>query len=273
MRAMADGKTGASSVEASASAGNASANSNDELVDSQEMSFMDHVLELRQRILRSLVAVLCLFLPIYYFANELYLFVAAPLMAHLPGGASMIATEPASPFGTPFKLAIYAAIFISVPVILHQAWSFVAPGLYKREKRFALPLLLSSILLFYCGMAFAYFAVFPLVFQFMASVTPLGVTMMPDISKYLSFVLTLFFAFGFAFEIPIATLLLVWSGISSAQGIAQKRPYVIIGCFVFGMLLTPPDVISQLMLALPTWLLFELGLLFARLVEKRSEAA
>lgn len=252
---------------------NVEAEEHDALVDSAEMPFMAHLLELRQRILKGLFAVVALFLPIYFFANDLYVLVAAPLMAHLPGDGTMIATEVASPFLTPFKLAIYAAIFVGMPVILHQAWSFVAPGLYKHEKRFAMPLLLSSIGLFYLGMAFAYFAVFPLVFQFMASVTPIGVTMMTDINRYLDFVLTMFFAFGFAFEIPIATLLLVWSGISTAQGIANKRPYVIVGCFAAGMLLTPPDVISQLLLALPTWVLFEIGILFARVAEKRNEVA
>ena len=244
----------------------------DALVDSAEMPFMAHVVELRQRILRGLGAVLALFLPIYFFANNLYEVVAAPLMAHLPDGSNMIATEVASPFLTPFKLAVYAAIFVGMPVLLHQAWSFVSPGLYKNEKRFARPLLVSSVALFYLGMAFAYFLVFPLVFAFMASVTPIGVTMMTDINRYLDFVLTMFFAFGFAFEIPIATLLLVWSGVSTAKSIANKRPYVIVGCFVAGMLLTPPDVISQLLLALPTWVLFEVGILFARVAEKRSEA-
>ena len=194
----------------------------DALVDSAEMPFMAHVVELRQRILRGLLAVFVLFLPIYFFANDLYELVAAPLMAHLPDGGNMIATEVATPFLTPFKLAVYAAIFVGMPVLLHQAWSFVAPGLYKHEKRFALPLLFSSISLFYLGMAFAYFLVFPLVFAFMASVTPVGVTMMTDINRYLDFVLTMFFAFGFAFEIPIATLLLVWSGVSTASSIARK---------------------------------------------------
>ncbi|MDE0064014.1 MAG: twin-arginine translocase subunit TatC [Gammaproteobacteria bacterium] len=235
------------------------------------MPFMAHVVELRQRILRGLFAVLALFLPIYFFANELYELVAAPLMAHLPNGGNMIATEVATPFLTPFKLAVYAAVFVGMPVLLHQAWSFVSPGLYKHEKRFARPLLVSSVALFYSGMAFAYFLVFPLVFAFMASVTPTGVTMMTDINRYLDFVITMFFAFGFAFEIPIATLLLVWSGVSTADSIARKRPYVIVGCFIGGMLLTPPDVISQLLLALPTWLLFEVGILFARVAEKRTE--
>jgi sec-independent protein translocase protein TatC len=245
--------------------------SHDQLVDETEQPFLDHVIELRSRILHGLVAVLILFVPIYFYANDLYAFVAAPLMAHLPGDATMIATEVASPFLTPFKLAIFTAIFAGIPYLLHQLWAFVSPGLYLHEKKFAMPLLISSVLLFYAGMAFAYFAVFPLIFQFLAGVTPVGVTMMTDINRYLDFVLKMFFAFGFAFEIPIATLLLAWSGIASAKAMASKRPYVIVGCFVVGMLLTPPDVISQLLLAIPAWLLFEVGILFARLVEKRRE--
>ena len=243
----------------------------DQLVDASEQPFLDHVIELRSRILHGLVAVLVLFFPIYFYANELYAFVAAPLMAHLPGDATMIATEVTSPFLTPFKLAVFAAIFVGIPYLLHQIWSFVSPGLYLHEKKFAVPLLISSILLFYTGVAFAYFAVFPLVFQFLAGVTPIGVTMMTDINRYLDFVLKMFFAFGFAFEIPIATLLLAWSGIASAKSMAAKRPYIIVGCFVVGMLLTPPDVISQLLLAIPAWLLFEVGIIFARLIEKRRE--
>jgi len=243
----------------------------DELVDSNEQPFLDHIIELRARILRGLLAVIFLFFPIYFFANDLYSFVAAPLMAHLPGGGNMIATEVASPFLTPFKLAIFTAVFLGMPYLLHQLWAFVSPGLYLHEKRFAFPLLASSVVLFYLGVAFAYFLVFPLVFQFFASVTPMGVTMMTDINRYLDFVLKMFFAFGFAFEIPIATLLLAWTGIASAKSMAAKRPYVIVGCFVVGMLLTPPDVISQLLLAIPCWILFEIGIVFARMVEKREE--
>ncbi len=243
----------------------------DALVDSSEQPFLDHVIELRKRILHGLLAVILLFFPIYFFANDLYGFVAAPLMAHLPNDGNMIATEVASPFLTPFKLAIFAAIFLGMPYLLHQIWGFVAPGLYKHEKRFAMPLLFSSIVLFYAGVAFSYYLVFPLVFQFLAGVTPEGVTMMTDINRYLDFVLKMFFAFGFAFEIPVATLLLAWTGIASAKTMANKRPYVIVGCFVFAMLLTPPDVISQLMLAIPTWILFEIGIVFARLAERRNE--
>jgi sec-independent protein translocase protein TatC len=244
--------------------------SHDQLVDSNEQPFLDHVIELRARILRGMVMVLLLFFPIYFYANELYALVAAPLMAHLPNNGNMIATDVASPFLTPFKLSVFAAIFLGMPVLLHQLWSFVSPGLYRHEKRFAMPLLFSSIFLFYLGIAFAYFLVFPLIFQFMVGVTPEGVTMMTDINRYLDFVLKMFFAFGFAFEIPIATLLLAWSGLATADGMAAKRPYVIVGCFIVGMLLTPPDVISQLLLAIPTWLLFEVGIVFARLVERRS---
>ena len=241
----------------------------DEKVDANEQPFLSHLIELRQRILRSLLFLVVVFVPVFYFVRDIFDFVSEPLRAQLPG--EMIATQVASPFLTPFKLAVYAAVFVGMPVLLHQAWSFVSPGLYKHEKRFARPLLVSSVALFYSGMAFAYFLVFPLVFAFMASVTPTGVTMMTDINRYLDFVITMFFAFGFAFEIPIATLLLVWSGVSTADSIARKRPYVIVGCFIGGMLLTPPDVISQLLLALPTWLLFEVGILFARVAEKRTE--
>ena len=257
-------------ASAEESSDSAATPSHDELVDSSEQPFLDHIIELRSRILRGMLIVLVLFFPIYFYANELYGLVAAPLMAHLPNDGNMIATDVASPFLTPFKLSIFAAIFLGMPVLLHQIWGFISPGLYLHEKRFATPLLLSSIALFYLGIAFAYFLVFPLIFKFMAGVTPEGVTMMTDINRYLDFVLKMFFAFGFAFEIPIATLLLAWSGLATADGMAAKRPYVIVGCFIAGMLLTPPDVISQLLLALPTWLLFEIGIVFARFAEPRN---
>lgn len=242
----------------------------DREVDSSEQPFLEHVIELRRRILHSLLVIMLLFFPIYFFANEVYQFVAAPLLAHLPENSSMIATEVASPFLTPFKLAIVAALFAAMPFVLHQAWAFISPGLYLHEKRFALPVLVSSIALFYGGMAFAYYLVFPLVFEFFAAVTPAGVTMMTDINRYLDFVLKMFFAFGIAFEIPIVTVMMVWTGISTAESLARKRPYVIVGCFVVGMLLTPPDVISQLLLAIPTWMLYELGVFLARFVTKRT---
>ena len=242
----------------------------DAQVDGNEMPFLDHLVELRQRLLRSVLAVGVLFLPVYYFANDIYEFVAAPLMAHLPAG-NMIATEVASPFLTPFKLAAFTSFFAAIPYLLHQAWGFVSPGLYLREKKFALPLLVSSILLFYLGMSFAYFAVFPLVFQFFVGVTPEGVTMMTDINRYLDFVLKMFFAFGVAFEVPVATFLLVLSGLTTPEAMARKRPFVIVGCFIVGMLLTPPDVISQLLLALPTWVLFEAGIVLSRFAQREAE--
>ncbi|MCB1646119.1 MAG: twin-arginine translocase subunit TatC [Pseudomonadales bacterium] len=232
---------------------------------------IEHLIELRSRILRSLVAVLILFLPLFYFANDLYGYISEPLRAYLPEGASMIATEVASPFLTPFKLTLVLAIFLAIPYILHQAWSFIAPGLYSNEKKIALPLLVSSVVLFYGGIAFAFYVVFPLVFGFFTSVAPSGVTVMTDINSYLDFVLKLFFAFGLAFEIPIATLLLVWTGATTVDNLKNKRPYVIVGCFVVGMLLTPPDVISQLLLAIPMWLLYEIGLLFAAMIRNRQQ--
>ena len=234
----------------------------------QEMPLVAHLTELRTRLLRCVVAVLVIFAALFSFAQEIYALVAAPLRAYLPEGATMIATGVASPFLTPFKLTLIVALFLSIPVILHQIWGFIAPGLYTREKRIATPLLASSILLFYAGMAFAYFLVFPIIFGFFASVTPEGVAMMTDIGQYLDFVLTLFFAFGVAFEIPVATFLLIWVGIVDVQTLRNSRPYVIVGCFVVGMFLTPPDVFSQTLLAVPMWLLFEAGLFFGSMIKK-----
>ena len=238
----------------------------DDEVDANEQPFLSHLIELRQRILRSLLFLVIAFIPVFYFVNDIFDWVSGPLRAQLPG--TMIATQVASPFLTPFKLAVYTTIFMTIPFLLHQAWGFVSPGLYLREKRFAIPLLVSSTALFYLGMAFAYYAVFPLVFQFFASSTPSGVEMMTDINHYLDFVLKLFFAFGIAFEIPVATVLLALTGLTSSRSMARKRPYIIVGCFVIGMLITPPDVISQILLAIPAWLLFEIGILLARMVEK-----
>jgi len=236
----------------------------------QEMPLVAHLTELRTRLLRCVVTVLLLFAGLFYFAQDIYALVAAPLRAFLPAGATMIATGVASPFLTPFKLTLVVALFLSIPVILQQIWGFIAPGLYAKEKRIAVPLLISSILLFYAGMAFAYFVVFPLIFSFFASVTPEGVAMMTDIGQYLDFVLTLFFAFGVAFEIPVATFLLIWVGIVDVQTLRKSRPYVIVGCFVIGMFLTPPDVFSQTLLALPMWLLFESGLFFGAMIKKHE---
>jgi sec-independent protein translocase protein TatC len=238
-----------------------------------EQPFFSHLLELRDRLLRVVLAVLVLFLCLAPFANDLYTAVARPMVDALPEGATMIATQIASPFLTPFKLSLVAAIFLAMPYILFQAWGFVAPGLYQHERRLALPLLGSSIVLFYLGMAFAYFVVFPLVFAFLTGVTPEGVQNAPDISYYLDFLLTLFFAFGIAFEVPIATILMVWAGLTTPEQLSGKRPYVIVGAFVIGMFLTPPDIISQTLLALPMWILFELGVFFSRMfVRARPES-
>lgn len=233
-----------------------------------EQPFISHLMELRDRLLRMIMAIAVAFLVLFPFANDLYTFVAEPIRAQLPEGSTMIATQVASPFLTPFKLALVAAVFLSMPYLLFQVWGFVAPGLYQHEKRFALPLLASSIALFYLGMAFAYLVVFPLVFAFFAATTPDGVAQMPDISFYLDFVLKIFFAFGVAFQIPIATILLVAMGMTTAESLIEKRPYVIVGCFVVGMLLTPPDVISQTLLAVPMWMLYEAGIFFSRFFRK-----
>lgn len=237
----------------------------------QPMPLVAHLTELRDRLLRALLAVLVVFICLFPFANEIYAFVSQPLRALLPEGASMIATEVASPFLTPFKLTLVAAIFVAIPWVLYQVWSFIAPGMYRHEKRLAIPLLASSVLLFYAGAAFAYFVVFPLIFAFFTSVGPEDVAIMTDINRYLDFVLKLFFAFGLAFEIPIVAVLLIWAGITTPEDLAKKRPFIIVGCFIFGMLLTPPDVISQSLLAIPMWLLFEIGVFFGRFVQKRSE--
>ncbi len=233
---------------------------------------MSHLLELRDRLLRMVAAIFVLFLCLFPFANDLYLYVATPLMSRMPEGTNMIATGVATPFLTPFKLSLMASVFLSMPFILYQFWAFVAPGLYKHEQRLVMPLLISSSILFYLGMLFAYYVVFPLVFAFFIGTTPDGVAVMTDISQYLDFILTLFFAFGLAFEVPIATILLVWTGMTTPQDLGKKRPFVIVGAFVIGMLLTPPDVISQTLLALPMWVLFELGILFSRFfAPKRDE--
>jgi sec-independent protein translocase protein TatC len=233
-----------------------------------------HLIELRDRLIRILVVILIFFLGFIAFANDLYAYLAEPLQSLLPEGASMIATQVASPFLAPFKLALYLSVYCGAPMILYQLWGFIAPGLYSNEKKIAGPLLISSIFLFYAGMAFAYFAVFPLVFGFFTTVGPTGVTVMTDIDAYLSFVLKLFLAFGLAFEIPVATMLLIKAGIASPESLKEKRPYVFIGCFVVGMLVTPPDMISQTLLAVPMWLLFEAGLIGARFLgSKKTEDA
>ncbi|MYM63609.1 twin-arginine translocase subunit TatC [Pseudomaricurvus sp. HS19] len=240
----------------------------DDNIQDQEMPLVQHLTELRDRMLRILLFVLLVFCGLFYFANDIYTYVSEPLQRYLPENSTMIATEVASPFLTPFKLTFILAFFVSMPFVLFQFWRFIAPALYQRERRLALPLLFSSILLFYAGIAFAYYVVFPIIFGFFTSVGPSNVTVMTDINSYLNFVLKLFFAFGLAFEIPIAAILLILAGVVSPDALARKRPYVVVGCFVLGMLLTPPDVISQTLLALPMWLLFETGLLFGRLLAR-----
>lgn len=232
----------------------------------KEQPFVSHLIELRDRLLRAMIAVGVIFLCLFPFNNDIYVMVATPLMAHLPEGSTMIATEVASPFLTPFKLTLMAAVFLGMPFILYQLWMFIAPGLYKHEKRLMMPLVGSSVLLFYVGVVFAYYVVFPLVFAFMAGTTPDGVVMATDIAKYLDFVLSLFFAFGLAFEIPIATIIVVSMGMTTPDKLVEKRPYIIVGAFCVGMLLTPPDVISQTLLALPMWVLFEFGVFFSRII-------
>lgn len=236
----------------------------------KEQPLVQHLLELRGRILKSLIAVLVVFAGLFYFSNDIYVYISEPLRASLPEGSTMIATEVASPFLAPFKLTIVLSLFVAIPFILHQAWGFIAPGLYRHEKVIAIPLLIASILLFYLGIAFAYYVVFPLIFSFFTTVGPESVTVMTDINSYLDFILKLFFAFGIAFEIPVATVLLVWSGVTTVESLKEKRPYVVVGCFVIGMIMTPPDVISQSLLAIPMWLLFECGILFARFVKSRK---
>ncbi len=229
-----------------------------------EMTLVEHLIELRVRLVRIVIAVVAVLLCLIPFANRIYAILAGPLLAHMPAGGSMIATQVASPFLAPFKLSLVLAIFLTMPLTLHHFWGFIAPGLYRHEKRLVFPLLCSSIGLFYSGMAFAYFVVFPLMFAFFQAVAPEGVAIMTDISAYLDFTLKIFFAFGLAFEVPIVTFVLVWSGFTNASALAAKRPYIIVGAFVFGMLLTPPDMISQTLLAVPMWLLFELGLFLSR---------
>lgn len=235
-------------------------------VEQSKTPLIDHLIELRSRLLRATIIVVVIFAALYAFSNQIYSFVADPLMALLPPGSQMIATEVTSPFLAPFKLTLIVAVFAAVPFLLYQAWAFIAPGLYAHEKKLALPILASSVLLFYGGAAFAYYVVFPLLFQFFTTAGPSDIQIMTDINAYLSFVLKLFFAFGLAFEIPVATFLLVLTGATTVEALTAKRPYIILGCFVIGMLLTPPDVISQALLAGPMWLLFEIGVLFARLI-------
>ena len=238
----------------------------------QEETLLSHLIELRSRLLKAGSAVLLLFVILIPFADEVFNRVALPLMNQLPEGSTMIATQVASPFLTPFKTTMFAALFLAMPAVLYQLWGFTAPGLYIKEKRFAVPLLVSSTLLFYLGALFAYVVVFPLMFGFFTSAAPEGVSVMTDISSYLDFVLVLFFAFGLSFEVPIATVILVWSGLTSIETLEKNRAYVFLGAFIIGMLITPPDVISQTLLAVPVYLLYECGILLSKTLNiKRDE--
>ena len=242
-------------------------NSGEEL---EEGTLLSHLIELRRRLLRIVTTVLVVFIGLLPWAADIFSLVSDPLRNVLPGG-QMIATQVASPLLTPFKLTFFTALFIAMPIVLHQLWAFVAPGLYKKEKRFALPLLASSILLFYLGIAFAYYVVFPLMFNFFTSIAPEGVEVQTDISQFLDFITTIFFAFGLAFEVPIATVLVVWTGLTTPKKLGTVRPYVFLGAFIVGMFLTPPDMISQTLLAVPVYLLYELGILMSRIFAIREE--
>ncbi len=237
----------------------------------EKSSFFGHLQELRSRILKSLVVILVCFLCLVYFSNDIYLTLSKPLLSFLPGNSSMIATEVASPFMAPLKLTFFTSLLLSMPFLLNQIWKFIAPGMYENEKSLSFFLMLSSLMLFYVGILFTYFLVLPLVFGFFTGAAPDGILIMTDISSYLDFVLSLMFAFAVAFEIPVLIFLLIWSGVSSSDSLKSKRPYVIIGCFTVGMLVTPPDVISQSLLAIPAWILFELGIVTANLFDKKEE--
>lgn len=247
--------------------------------DSEKLSaqpLVEHLIELRTRLMRAVIVILLLLIPLVYFSNQIYEFVAEPLLRHFPAGSEggMIVTDITATFLTPFKLTFFVALFFSMPFLFYQIWAFVAPALYRNERALAMPIFISSIVLFYAGVGFAYFVVFPLIFQFFTSVAPSAVTVMPDITSHLNLVIKLFFAFGLAFEIPVATVILIVAGVISPDGLEKKRPYVIVACFVIGMLMTPPDILSQAMLAIPMWLLFETGVFFGRIaIRKRPKEA
>lgn len=237
----------------------------------ESQPLISHLIELRNRLLRAVICILVVFCILVYWANDIYTLLSSPLTERLPEGATMIATNVVTPFFTPIKLTAIVAVFISVPYILYQVWAFIAPALYKHEKKLVYPLLISSSLLFYIGVAFAYYVVFPLIFGFLTQTAPEGVVMATDINSYLDFILTIFLAFGVCFEVPVAIILLCWSGVTTAEDLKEKRPYIIVAAFVIGMLLTPPDMFSQTLLAVPMCLLFELGLLVARFYQPKEQ--
>ncbi len=237
-------------------------------VPEKQDSFITHLIELRDRLLRSVVAVILVFIGLFPWANDLYTLLAQPLIAKLPQGSQMIATGVVSTFFIPVKVAMMTAFLITLPFVLYQMWAFVAPGLYQHERKLGIPLLVSSVLLFFVGMAFAYFLVFPVVFGFLAGATPEGVTFAPDIGEYLDFVMTLFIAFGVTFEVPVVVILLVITNMVTVEKLREVRPYVVVGAFVIGAIFTPPDIISQFMLAMPLWILYELGIVIAQFIRK-----
>ncbi len=241
--------------------------------DNSESGFISHLIELRNRLLYIVAGIALVMLILLPFANQLYTYLATPLLNNLPAGTSMIAIDVAAPFLIPFKFVMLLAVFITVPYSLFHVWSFIAPGLYLREKKLIVPLLVSSTLLFYLGVAFAYFVVFPLVFAFLIGMAPEGIAVMTDITRYLDFVVALFLAFGLAFEIPVATVLLVAGGVTSPEVLAGKRAYIIVSVFIVGMLLTPPDVVSQILLAIPMWILYESGIVASRIMLRRKAEA
>lgn len=241
-------------------------------MEENQESFISHLVELRDRLIRALVVVLVIFLGLVNWARDIYTLLAAPMLAALPAGGQMIATDVAGAFFVPMKVTMMVAFLMALPFVLYQVWAFVAPGLYAHEKKLALPLVAASVLLFFIGMGFAYFIVFPTVFAFVNAFAPEGVAVMTDIDKYLSFVLTTFLAFGVTFEVPVVVIVLVRVGLVSIEKLKEIRPYVIVGAFIVGAIFTPPDVLSQFMLAVPMWLLYELGILLAQLIGKSSHA-
>lgn len=240
-------------------------------MNDESQPLISHLIELRSRLLKMISCVVIIFLVLLIFSNSIYQFIASPLVAQLPAGSKMIAIDVTSPFLTPIKLTFFIALFVSVPFLLYQIWQFIAPALYARERRLVLPLLVSSTLLFYVGMAFAYFVVLPLAFYFFVHTTPENVAMMTDINQYLSFVMVLFLAFGMSFEVPVLIVMLCWTGVTTPKDLKQKRPYIIVIAFIIGMLLTPPDVLSQTLLAIPICILFEIGVFFARFYVLKNE--
>ena len=241
--------------------------------EEKELTLIDHLVELRDRILKCVIAIVLFFLGLFYWAKDIYNYIALPLVKALPEASTMNAIDPTSPFFAPFKLTFYVSFLLAAPYVLYQLWSFIAPGLYKNEKAVAIPLFISSVILFYTGIAFARYVLFGIVFGFFISVAPEGIQVAPDISSFLSFALTIFFAFGVAFEIPIAVFLCIWAGLAEPDSLSDKRHYVVVGCFVIAMLLPPPDPFTQSMLALPMWALFELGILAGRLMQKKQESS